>query len=235
MIITMEPMLLCLLLAPCCVLATSTIRLQPPGPVLEAEGGNVTLHCGLDTVDTVDTTEGSADTTEGSVDTAVDSIEAVVWYYNGGLLTQLPDPACREAAEAAEASGGGAEEELVTDSVLLSEAGELEAGDYLGVADTAASGEEDDEASGGEAGPRLCGVDPTSLTLAGVTRQFSGRYACAAVTSSGLHPASQPLDLEVHCKLHYVLVTWITIVSVQTPPRRSPCRPRWSPWPRAPP
>ena len=198
MIITMEPimLLLCLLLAPC-VLATSTIRLQPPGPVLEAEGGNVTLHCGLDTVDT---TEGSADTVEGSVDTAVDSIEAVVWYYNGGLLTQLPDPACREAAEAAEASGGGAEEELGSDSVLLSEAGELEAGDYLEVADTAASGAEDDEASGGEAGPRLCGVDPTSLTLAGVTRQFSGSYACAAVTSSGLHPASQPLDLEVHCK-----------------------------------
>ena len=221
MLITMEPMLLCLLLAPCCVLATSTIRLQPPGPVLEAEGGNVTLHCGLDTVDT---TEGSADTVEGSVDTAVDtvegsvdtvdSIEAVVWYYNGGLLTQLPDPACREAAEAAEASGGGAEEELGSESVLLSEAGELEAGDYLEVADTAASGAEDDEASGGEAGPRLCGVDPTSLTLAGVTRQFSGRYACAAVTSSGLHPASQPLQLEVHCKLHYVLVTRIPIVSV---------------------
>ena len=82
------------------------------------------------------------------------------------------------------------------------------------MADTAASGEEDDEASGGEAGPRLCGVDPTSLTLAGVTRQFSGRYACAAVTSSGLHPASPPLELEVHCKLHYVLVTRIPIVSV---------------------
>ena len=197
----MEPMLLCLLLAPCCVLATSTISQQPPGPVLEAEGGNVTLHCGLDTVDT---TEGSADTAvdtvEGSVDTAVDSIEAVVWYYNGGLLTQLPDPACREAAEAAEASGGGAEEELGSESVLLSEAGELEAGDYLGVADTAASGAEDEGSSGGEAGPRLCGVDPTSLTLAGVTRQFSGRYACAAVTSSGLHPASPPLELEVHCK-----------------------------------
>ena len=194
-------MLLCLLLAPCCVLATSTISQQPPGPVLEAEGGNVTLHCGLDTVDT---TEGSADTAvdtvEGSVDTAVDSIEAVVWYYNGGLLTQLPDPACREAAEAAEASGGGAEEELGSESVLLSEAGELEAGDYLGVADTAASGAEDEGSSGGEAGPRLCGVDPTSLTLAGVTRQFSGRYACAAVTSSGLRPASPPLELEVHCK-----------------------------------
>ena len=192
----MEPMLLCLLLAPCCVLATSTIRLQPPGPVLEAEGGNVTLHCGLDSVDTV---EGSADTAEGSVDTAVDSIEAVVWYYNGGLLTQLPDPACHEAAEA---SGGWAEEELGSDSVLLSEAGELEAGDYLEVADTTASGEEDygEASNSGEAGPRLCGVDPTSLTLAGVTRQFSGRYACAAVTSSGLHPASQPLELEVHCK-----------------------------------
>ena len=216
MIITMEPimLLLCLLLAPCCVLATSTISQQPPGPVLEAEGGNVTLHCGLDTVDT---TEGSADTVEGSVDTAVDSIEAVMWYYNGGLLTQLPDPACREAAEAAEAveaSGGGAEEELGSESVLLSEAGELEAGDYLEVADTAASGAEDDEASGGEAGPRLCGVDPTSLTLAGVTRQFSGRYACAVVTGSGLRPASPPLELEVHCKLHYVLVTRITIVSV---------------------
>ena len=203
MIITMEPMLV-LLLAPCCVLATSTIRLQPPGPVLEAEGGNVTLHCGLDTVDT---TEGSADTAvdtvEGSVDTAVDSIEAVMWYYNGGLLTQLPDPECREAAEAAEASGGGAEEELGSDSVLLSEAGELEAGDYLEVADTASSGAEDDEgSSGGEAGPRLCGVDPTSLPLSGVTRQFAGRYACAAVTSSGLRPASPPLELEVHCKLH---------------------------------
>ena len=207
----MEPMLLLLLLVPCCVLATSTIRLQPPGPVLEAEGGNVTLHCGLDTVDTV---EGSADTVEGSADAAVDSIEAVVWYYNGGLLTQLPDPACHEAAEAAEASGGGAEEELGSDSVLLSEAGELEAGDYLEVADTAASGEEDGEGSGGEAGPRLCGVDPTSLTLAGVTRQFSGRYACAAVTSSGLHPASQPLELEVHCKFRHVRVSRITIVSV---------------------
>ena len=211
-IMMMEQMLLLLLLAPC-VLATSTISQQPPGPVLEAEGGNVTLHCGLDTVDTV---EGSADTAEGSVDTAVDSIEAVVWYYNGGLLTQLPDPACSEAAEAMEASGGGAEEELGSDSVLLSEAGELEAGDYLELADTAASGAEDDygEGSGGEAGPRLCGVDPTSLTLAGVTRQFSGRYACAAVTSSGLHPASPALELEVHCKLHYVRVSRITIVSI---------------------
>ena len=46
----------------------------------------------------------------------------------------------------------------------------------------------------------LCDVDPTTLTLASVTRQFSGDYSCAIIQDKGITEQSTPLEVSVECK-----------------------------------
>ena len=46
----------------------------------------------------------------------------------------------------------------------------------------------------------LCDVDPTTLTLTNVTRQFSGRYSCALVQDKRITSPSRALEVSVECK-----------------------------------
>ena len=48
----------------------------------------------------------------------------------------------------------------------------------------------------------LCDVDPTTLTLASVTRQFSGDYSCAVIQEDKrITMPSSSLEVSVECKL----------------------------------
>jgi len=196
-----------------CEAQEAVISRSPDGSIIEAEQQNVTLHCGL---------EGGDDE---------DTITSVVWYFNGDILTQLPDPQCRDVLDEDESSGSGdfaedisefldhelgsGEENenidltglMVDDNFLIDAIREKrETTDSEG-SDEDSSGDklfEEDEASGSgldsvylDVVRLLCDVDPTTLTLASVTRQFSGDYSCAIITDKKLTAPSSPVEVTV--------------------------------------
>ena len=212
--------LLLLVIPGLCEADEAVISISPGGPILEAEQSNVTLHCGLKSGDK-------------------DTITSVIWYFKGIILTQLPDPECREALDVDESSGSGSgeseefisefiehelgsgEEEdnvdlkgLIDDNFLFEVREKREtlnfegseeikdgSGDKLFAEEKSGSG--DDIASEYLDVVRLlCDVDPTTLTLASVTRQFSGDYSCAIIDNSLLTEPSSPLEVTVECKLN---------------------------------
>ena len=174
----------------------------------------MTLHCGLESDE--------------------NTIASVIWYFNGAILTQLPDPQCRDVLDDDENSGSGDIEEdisefldhelgsgeenenidltgLIDDNFLFEALREKrEATDYSEGSDEYGSGDklfEEEEASGSGLDSEyldvvrlLCDVDPATLTLASVTRQFSGDYSCAVITDKRLTPPSSPLEVTVECK-----------------------------------
>jgi len=185
-----------------------SIRRSPAGSVRESDRANLTLHC-----DVVGDHPGK--------------VESVVWYYQGDLLTQLPQQDCGGEMEV---SG---DSELSSQSLLLAE-GEVSndlleweysaIGDYIHMELTASgddggdaeedvrgdvredasgdgeeeAGEESGEDAGGMTrGEKLCGVDPDQLILHSVSREFSGQFSCAAVSGGILGPRAQELQLNV--------------------------------------
>ena len=199
----------------------AVIRRSPDGPLIEAEQPNVTLTCGLKSGD------------DGG------NITSVIWYFNGIILTQLPDPQCLDVLDDAEGSGSGSEDlegdisdflehelgsgeenedidltGLLDDSFLFDsvrekrETSDSEANDEVknGSGDRLFE-EEEDSGSGDDSEyldvvRLLCDVDPTTLTLASVTRQFSGDYSCAIIQEDKRTTApSSALEVSVECKL----------------------------------
>ena len=214
----MANLFLLLLIVGLCSAQEAVISRSPNGSIIEAEQQNVTLHCGL---------EGGDDE---------DTIASVVWYFNGDILTQLPDPQCRDVLDDDESSGSGSgdlaenisefldhelgsgeENEnidltglMVDDNFLIDAIREKrETTDSKG-SDEDGSGDklfEEDEASGSgldsvylDVVRLLCDVDPTTLTLASVTRQFSGEYSCAIITDKRLTAPSSQVEVTVECK-----------------------------------
>ena len=211
----MTNLFLLLLIMGLCDAQEAVISRSPAdGAIIEAEEQNVTLHCGLKSENT---------------------IASVIWYFNGAILTQLPDPQCRDVLDDDENSGSGdiegdisefldhelgsGEENenidltgLIDDNFLFEALREKrEATDYSEGSDEYGSGDklfEEEEASGSGLDSEyldvvrlLCDVDPATLTLASVTRQFSGDYSCAVVTEDKrLTPPSSPLEVTVECK-----------------------------------
>ena len=164
------------------------IRRSPPGDIVESTRPNVTLHCDL---------------LESS------SVESVIWYYQGEVLRQISEGECHHQHQPGMADflhhelGSGLEGSSEgsrpgeADGFLL-EDDLLGSGDYLDQ-ETDGSGER-------ETPPNiLCGVLPGQLSLQQVTRQFSGRYACAAVSGGVEGPRSEELELSVECKSEFVL------------------------------
>ena len=213
----MTNLFLLLLIIGLCDAQEAVISRSPPdGAIIEAEEQNVTLHCGLKSKEDEDT------------------IASVIWYFNGAILTQLPDPQCRDVLDDDESSGSGDIEEdisgflehelgsgeenenidltgLIDDNFLFETIREKrEATDYSEGSDEYGSGdklfEEEEESGSGidseylDVVRLLCDVDPATLTLASVTRQFSGDYSCAVITDKRLTAPSSPLEVIVECK-----------------------------------
>ena len=172
------PLLLVTLPAICSV--RLDIRRSPPGDIIESGRPNVTLHCDL--------LESSP-------------VESVIWYYQGEVLRQIPDEECHHQPGMAEflhhelgswlegsseASSPGETEGVLLEEDLIS------SGAYT---------DQETEGSGGvEAAELQCGARPGQLNLPQVSRQFSGRYACAAVSGGVVGPRSEELELSVECK-----------------------------------
>ena len=100
---------------------------------------------------------------------------------------------------------------LIDDNFLFETIREKrEVTDYSEVSDEYGSGdklfEEEEESGSGidseylDVVRLLCDVDPATLTLASVTRQFSGDYSCAVITDKRLTAPSSPLEVIVECK-----------------------------------
>ena len=196
----------------------AVISRSPDGPIIETEQQNVTLHCGLKSGD------------DG------DSVTSVIWYFNGAILTQLPDPQCLDVLDADESSGSGSgdlekdiseflehelgsgeEDEdidltgLIDDNFIFDAMREKRETRDMGASDEEGSSDklyDEEEESGSSEDSEyldvvrlLCDVDPTTLTLASVTRQFTGDYSCAIIQDKGITEQSSPLEVSVECKL----------------------------------
>ena len=216
-------LLLLLVIIERCDADEAVIRRSPDGPLIETELPNVTLTCGLKSGD------------DGG------NITSVIWYFNGIILTQLPDPQCLDVLDddGSGGSGSGELEEdlfdflehelgsgeenedidltgLLDDSFLFDNVREKRETTDSGASDEDKNGsgdrlfeEEKDEGSGSgddseylDVVRLLCDVDPTTLTLASVTRQFSGDYSCAIIQEDKrTTPPSSALEVSVECKL----------------------------------
>lgn len=56
------------------------------------------------------------------------------------------------------------------------------------------------EFGGGEGnGGPFCSVDPSILSLEGVTESFAGNYTCQGMNIAGWGPESEPKELIVYC------------------------------------
>ena len=168
------------------------IRRSPPGDIIESGRPNVTLHCDL---------------------LESGPVESVIWYYQGEVLRQISEGKCHHhhqpaladflhhelgsglegSSEGSEGSSGGEADGVLLEDELLS------SGDYMDL-ETGGSGETPPHI--------LCGVQPGQLSLHEVSRQFSGRYACAAVSGGVEGPRSEELELSVECKSDFVLFSF---------------------------
>ena len=210
-------LLLLVIIGGCCA-DEAVISRSPEGPIIETEQPNVTLHCGLKSGDDED------------------SVTSVIWYFNGAILTQLPDPQCLDVLDDDEGSGSGSgdheediseflehelgsgeEDEdidltgLIDDNFLFDAMREKRETTVIGASDEEGSSgklyDEEEESGSGDDSEYLdvvrllCDVDPTTLTLASVTRQFTGDYSCAIIQDKGTTDPSPPVEVSVECKL----------------------------------
>ena len=166
--------------------ARVALRRSPPGDIIESRRPNLTLHCDV-------------------LEAESDPIESVIWYYEGELFRQIPEEECHHQPAMADllhhelgswlegsSEGSSAGE---TDGVLLEE-DLLRSGDYIA----------EETGGSGESADILCGAQPRQLSLTEVTRQVSGRYACAAVSGGLVGARSEEVEIRVECKSDFVFV-----------------------------
>ena len=164
------------------------VRRSPPGDIIESRRPNLTLHCDV-------------------LETESDPVESVIWYYEGEVFRQITDEECHHQPALAEflhhelgswledSSEGSSEGSSETDGVLLEE-DLLSSGDYIA----------EETGGSGEAPHILCGAQTRQLSLTEVTRQVSGRYACAAVSGGLVGARSEEMELSVECKSDFVFI-----------------------------
>ena len=147
------------------------IRRSPPGDILESAPPNLTLHCDLLEADS-------------------GPVERVIWYYQGEVLGHIADQEYdpEELEDFLHHELGSWQE----GSSEVTSAGE--AGGVLVEDDLLGSGDFSDQETDGS------GDQSGQLSLRQVTRQASGRYACAVVSGGEEGPRSEELELSVECK-----------------------------------
>ena len=106
----------------------------------------------------------------------------VSWFMNGQLIRQLPDPHCDNLGyHEKEFTSGESEYELGFVFYDMGSGMETDTGVDINLS-------------------YLCDVDPTTLMLKHVTRDFSGNFSCSGSNIAGEGPASENVSLNVLCK-----------------------------------